>query len=158
MVVQKLVEMVAYAAPRGVSLSLYPHAGYWLDRVETAVRLANRVNHPAVGVTFNLCHWLKVEGSAREVAPVLRLALPRLQFVTVNGADTGDTQAMGWDRLIQPLGEGTYDVAGVMQTLWTLGYVGPVGFQGFGIAGDPRGVLAQSIKAWRAVVALGTKR
>jgi hypothetical protein len=33
-------------------------------------------------VTFNLCHWLKVEGAERDPVPVLRAALPRLMFVT----------------------------------------------------------------------------
>ena len=147
----KLRDIAAYAAPRGVKTALYPHAGSWLERVEDATRLAEKVNDPAVGVTFNLCHWLKVEGSGRDPAPVLRAALPRLMFVTINGADTGDTKAMGWERLIRPLGEGSYDVGAFLKTLRATGYEGPIGFQGYGIPGDPRAVLAKTMAAWKAM-------
>jgi sugar phosphate isomerase/epimerase len=138
-----------YAQARGVRVALYPHAGFWLERVEEAVALAHLLNHPNVGVMFNLCHWLKMEGPERDPAPVIQQALPRLFFVTVNGADTGDTQKMPWSRLIQPLGSGTYDVAAFLEKLVASGYSGPVGFQGYGIQEDPRTVLAATISAWR---------
>jgi sugar phosphate isomerase/epimerase len=133
----------------GLRVALYPHAGFWLARVDDALRLAARLDRSDVGVTFNLCHWLKVEGAARDLGPVLRAALPRLMFVTISGADTGDTRTMGWDRLIQPLDAGTYDLRGFVRTLRATGYTGPVGFQGYNIKGEPRDILARSIAAWR---------
>ena len=138
------------AKPEGVRIALYPHTAQWLERVEDAIRLADQLNRPEVGVTFNLCHWLKVEGSERDPAPVLRAALPRLMFVTINGADAGDTRAMKWDRLIQPLDAGTYDVRGFVRLLQKLPYTGPVGFQGYGIKAEPRDVLARTMAAWRS--------
>ncbi len=141
-----------YARRGGTTLALYPHTGFWLARVEDALRLAERLDRPDVGVTFNLCHWLKVEGSERDPAPVLRAALPRLKFVTINGADTGDTKTFGWDRLIQPLDRGSYDVPGFVRLLGKVGYTGPVGFQGYGIKEEPRAVLARTMAAWRAIV------
>ena len=57
--------------------------------------------------------------------------MPHLFFVTVNGADQGDTRMMNWDRLIRPLGQGSYEVGGLMRMLKELDYSGPVGFQGF---------------------------
>ena len=148
-VLAKLREIADYAEPRGVKIALYPHTGSWLERVEDAIRLADKMNRASVGVTFNLCHWLKVEGSERDPAPVLRAALPRLMFVTINGADTGDTKAMGWDRLIRPLGQGSYDVGAFLKTLRQTGYAGPIGFQGYGIKEDPALVLKETMAAWR---------
>ncbi len=145
----KLREIADYAEPRGVKIALYPHTATWLERVEDGVRVADKLNRPSVGATFNLCHWLKVEGSERDPAPVLKAARPRLMFVTINGADTGDTKAMGWDRLIQPLGAGTYDVAAFLRTVRSAGYTGPVGFQGYGIKAPPREVLTRTMAAWR---------
>jgi sugar phosphate isomerase/epimerase len=145
----RLREIAAFAEPRGVKIALYPHTGLWIEHVEDAIRVADKLNLPSVGVTFNLCHWLKVEGSERDPAPVLRAALPRLMFVTINGADTGDTQHMGWDHLIQPLDSGTYDVAAFLRSLRAIGYSGPIGFQGFGIKQDPREVLTRTIAAWK---------
>ena len=147
--VSRLRELSAHAAPRGVKIALYPHTGFWLERVEDAIRLAGKVDDPAVGVTFNLCHWLKVEGSQRDPARVLRMAQPRLMFVTINGADTGDTKTMGWERLLRPLGEGSYDVGAFLRSLLATGYDGPVGFQGYGIPGDARTVLKKTMAAWR---------
>lgn len=130
-------------------IALYPHTNLWIEHVEDAIRVADKMNRPDVGATFNLCHWLKVEGGERDPEPVLRAALPRLMFVTINGADAGDTKTMGWDRLIQPLGSGSYDVAAFVQKLRALGYAGPIGFQGFGIKQEPREVLAQTMTAWQ---------
>ena len=144
-----LRELAAFAGPRGVKIALYPHAGSWLECMEDATRLAEKMNDPAVGVTFNLCHWLKVEGSARDPAPVLRAALPRLMFVTINGADTGDTKKMSWDRLIQPLGAGSYDVAAFVRIARQAGYAGPIGFQGYGIKAPPREILTKTMAAWK---------
>ncbi len=154
----KLRELADYARARGVRIALYPHAGSWLERVEDAVRIADKLGRADVGVTFNLCHWLKVEGSERDPLPVLRAARPRLMFITINGADTGDTQKMGWDRLIQPLGRGSYDVAAFLGKARATGYTGPVGFQGFGIREDPREVLTQTMAAWRKLNTNATPR
>ena len=141
------------AKANGIRVALYPHTGFWLARVDDALRVAEKLNRPDIGVTFNLCHWLKVEGADRDPVPVLRAALPRLMFVSISGADTGDTRAMGWDRLIQPLDAGSYDVGAFLRTLRTVGYTGPVGFQGYNIKLEPREALARSIAAWRKFTA-----
>ena len=151
----QLKEIADYAAARGVRVALYPHTGHWFEHFEEALRMADRLRHPSIGVTFNLCHWLKVEGSERHPMPLLRAALPRLMFVTINGADTGDTKAMAWNRLILPLGEGSYDVAAFLRTLRTIGYTGPIGFQGYGIKAPPREVLAKTMDAWKRMQPVG---
>jgi len=148
-VVTQLRAIADFGAAHGVKVALYPHAGFWLARVDDAMRMADRLNRPDLGVTFNLCHWLKVEGAERDPVPVLRAALPRLRFVTISGADTGDTRTMGWERLIQPLDAGTYDLAGFMKQLRAVGYTGPVGFQGYNIKLEPREALARSMVAWK---------
>jgi sugar phosphate isomerase/epimerase len=80
---------------------------------------------------------------------VLKAAMPRLMFVTINGADTGDTKQMGWDRLIQPLDRGSYDVGAFLKKVRAAGYEGPIGFQGFGIKEEPRSVLERTMTAWK---------
>jgi len=147
-VIAQLRALAEVAHANGVRIALYPHTGFWLARVDDALRLANALDRHDVGVTFNLCHWLKVEGAERDPVPVLRVALPRLMFVTISGADTGATRAMGWERLIQPLDAGTYDLADFVRTLRAVGYIGPVGFQGFNIKLEPREALARSMAAW----------
>jgi sugar phosphate isomerase/epimerase len=150
-VVPALKQALVLAKAKRVRISLYPHAGFWADSVETCLRLANAVDDPDLGVTFNLCHWLKVEGSERDPVPVIKAALPRLNFVTINGADTGDTRKLGWDKLIQPLGRGTYDVKAFVANARAAGYRGPFGFQGFGIKMDSKELLKETMAAWKGV-------
>ena len=115
-----------------------------MERVEDAVRVARKVERENVGATFNLCHWLKVDG--KDLQARLEQALPHLSVVTVNGADA---DGAGWDRLIQTLDKGSYDVGGVLTILEGLGYTGPIGLQGYGIGGDVHDNLRRSMDAWR---------
>jgi sugar phosphate isomerase/epimerase len=146
---KSLVEIADYARGAGVKLSLYPHTGFWLSRFSDAARLASRINREDVGITFNLCHWLKVEGDI-DPLPAIAKEVGLLQFVTINGADHGDTKAMGWDKLIRPLDQGTYDTGSLVRRLRDeLKWNGPVGLQSFGIPGDQQENLARSMAAWR---------
>jgi len=150
-VVPQLKQLLAYAKPKGVKVSLYPHAGFWAAQFEVCLRVATKVDDPALGVTFNLCHWLKVEGSERDPSPLLKEALPRLDFITINGADTGDTQKLGWDKLIQPLGRGSYDVGAFVAKARASGYRGPFGFQGYGIKMDSKELLKETMAGWQKI-------
>lgn len=142
-----LREMSDQAKASGAQLLLYPHQGSWIERIEDSVRVADKVNRSNVGVMFNVCHWLRVDKS-RDYRTLLKLALPRLWAVSINGADEFDDQP-GWERYIQPLGKGSFDVAAFLRALRDLGYTGPVGLQCYGIGGDTREHLAQSMEAWR---------
>ncbi|MCW1886389.1 TIM barrel protein [Luteolibacter flavescens] len=147
--VAALREIADHASLAGVKVSLYPHAGHWLEMFSDASRIASVVDRGNVGITFNLCHWLKVEGDVDPLPAISREAA-RLQFVTINGADKGDTKSMGWDRLIQPLGQGTYDTAGFIRRLQDEAkWHGPVGLQAYGVKGDQRENLRRSMSAWR---------
>ena len=81
-----------------------------------------------VGAVFNLCHYLKTAGPSR-LEQELGSAFPHVLLVSINGADDGETQSMGWDRLIQPLDQGSFDVAKVLRVLKAHHYDGPVGLQ-----------------------------
>lgn len=145
--VEILRRMSDLAAGTDAQLLLYPHQGSWIERLEDSIRVAEKVARPNVGVMFNLCHWLRVDPS-RDYRPLLERALPRLWAVSVNGADVRDDKP-GWDRYIQPLGAGSFDVGALLRTLEELGYRGPIGLQCYGIGGDTRDHLAKSMAAWK---------
>lgn len=132
------------AAASGLRVALYPHTNCWLEKVEDAVRVAKKVDRKNVGVTFNLCHWLNA-GKGQDMEQLMRIALPHLFAVTINGADSEG----GWDKLIQPLDQGSFDVRGFLMTLKELGYTGPIGLQGYGIPGDVHENLKRSMAAWK---------
>jgi sugar phosphate isomerase/epimerase len=141
--VQAIREISAYAKDAGLRVALYPHTGFFVQSVEDAVRMARKVDRENVGVTFNLCHWLMVDG--KDLAASLKTARPYLFCVTINGADAGGKT---WKELIQPLGRGTYDVSQLLRLLRKMKYSGPFGLQHYGIGGDARENLEVSMQAW----------
>ncbi len=145
----KVVREVAdLAAGSGLRVVLYPHVGFYVQRVEDALRVAEKVDRKNVGVALNLCHWLKV-GDEPNMAVRLKQALPHLMLVSINGAD----HEGGWDRLIQTLDRGEFDVYNFLLVLKRLGYDGPIGLQCYAIRGDAEENLSRSIGAWKKFVA-----
>jgi sugar phosphate isomerase/epimerase len=145
--VEVVREIAELAREPGAQILLYPHSYMWMERIEDAVRVAEKVDRPNVGVMFNLCHWLRVSKD-RNYKPLLAQAMPRLWAVSICGADEFDEKP-GWARYIQPLGRGSFDMLAFLKALRQLGYTGPVGLQCYGIQGDVRDCLAESMKAWR---------
>ncbi|GAB6164370.1 hypothetical protein JCM19992_03700 [Thermostilla marina] len=150
-IAEALRKLAEQAAAQGVEVAIYPHVGNRLPTIESALAVARAVDHPNLGVCLNLCHYLKQHPPAgiREAA---RQALPLLKMVTINGADTGDTQAMGWDRLIQPLGQGSFDVAGFVRFLkHELNFDGPVYVQLYNVKTPAEELIASTMAAWKAM-------
>ena len=149
--VKTLRELADDAAANGLRIAIYPHIGNWTARFPDATRLAKVVNHKSFGVTFNLCHCLAV-GDGDNIPAILDAAGPLLFTATINGADSGVTGGH-WDKLIQPLGQGTFDVSLVLRKLKQLGFTGPIGFQGYGIKRDAKTILEPTIQAWKKLSA-----
>lgn len=148
----RIVQEIADLDPEtDAEFLLYPHVSNWIERIEDAVRVADKIDRPNVGVMFNLCHWLRVCPD-RDYASRLKQAMPRLMAVSLNGADERDDEP-GWAKYIQPLGRGSFDMAKFLRTLRELGYHGPVGLQCYGIGGDTRDHLQESLAAWRKLAA-----
>jgi sugar phosphate isomerase/epimerase len=141
-------EIERMAQPHGVRIALYPHAKDWLERVEDGLRVLRKLDRPGVGVMFNLCHWMKA-GNEAGLETLLKSAMPHLYAVSINGSDTVAEVKAGTGNWIQPLGSGSYDMAGFLRQLKKLGYAGPVGLQCYGIPGDAQMHLARSMAAWR---------
>ncbi len=145
----ELVQAIADpAAGAGVRVALYPHSGEWLERVEDAIRVVQKVDRPNVGAMFNLCHWLKVDDEDN-LQPLLTSVLPYLFAVSIHGADTATEIHAGTGNWIQPLDSGSFDVSALLDLLRDLGYRGPIGLQCYGIPGDARDHLTRSMAAWR---------
>ena len=136
-------EIADEAAAAGVRVALYPHKGFFVPTAEDALRILQQVDRPNVGVTINLCHEL-MAGNADRIAGIIKTCAPHLFFVSINGADYSG----GWDKLIRPLDEGNFDVAGFLKLLGAAGYAGPIGLQCYNLKGDPEENLKRSINAW----------
>lgn len=148
--VEAIRELADVAHESGLKIALYPHANLYVETLADSVRIAKKVNRRNVGGSFNLCHWLKVDGDI-DYRPALKESLPYLFVVSICGADTGDTKKMGWDKLIQSLDKGSFDNYKLLKYLKDIGYKGPIGLQGYRIKGDPKQNLADSMKAWHKI-------
>lgn len=133
------------AAEAGLDVALYPHHGFHVARIEDAIRLIGKAGRKNAGLVFNLCHWLR-SGDGANLAPRLKEAMPYMKLVSINGA----AHEGGWDRLIQTLDRGEYDVKAFVKAARAAGYRGPVGLQCYNVKGDREENLRKSMAAWRA--------
>lgn len=141
-------QTVELAAGMNIRVALYPHYGFAVARMDQAMELIAKVDHPNLGVMFNLCHFLKSEDPAT-LESVLVKAGDRLFAVSINGADPAGTE---WSALIQPLNAGSFPQESLFRTLRRLNFSGPVGLQCFAVQGDKRENLANSITAWQKIL------
>jgi sugar phosphate isomerase/epimerase len=148
-IVEILRELADYSAPFGVKLCVYPHINMYCETVAHSVKLAKMVDRKNYGASINLCHLLKVEGS-EGIDMKIKEFTPYLFAVNICGADDGDTKQFGWDRLIQPLGQGSFDTYGFVKSLRDNGYLGPFGLQCYNLKGDAVETLTQSMETWES--------
>lgn len=124
----------------GPGVTLYPHAGFWMEKVPDAVRLCASAGRPEVGLQFNLYHWMAADRGA-DLEGMLDAARPHLRGVSINGSGKAPS--------ILPLSEGEYDGLPLVKGLVRIGFAGPVSHQGYGIQGRLRERLAASLAAWK---------
>ena len=145
-ILRKLADM---AQPYGVRVAVYHHVYFWAESIDDGVRLAKKVNRPNFGASFNLCHYLQLEGE-KNLDERMDKVMPYLFFVSICGADGGpEAKGAGWDKLIQTLDLGSFDNYALLKKLIHRGYKGPIGLQCYNIPGSPREKLSRSMKAWQ---------
>ncbi len=139
-----LEKLLSVAESRNVNLLLYPHINCWLERIEDAVRLCQKINHPLLGVVFPGFHWYAVSGqnlqNLEQAAPYLR---------SVNLCGSRKVVGSGPPATIEPLDTGELDNFVVLGFLRQVGYSGMIGIQGYSVGGDVYTKLKRSVKTFR---------
>ncbi|MGF1582568.1 MAG: sugar phosphate isomerase/epimerase family protein [Gemmataceae bacterium] len=136
------------AAKMKIRVAIYPHHGFAVATMPQAMALIKKVDHPNLGVMFNLCHFLRNE-KAENLEKVLKKAGSRLFAVSTCGADL---DGKGWSELIQTLDRGSFPQRRLFAALKKLNYQGPVGLQCYAIRGDKRTNLQKSMAAWKKIL------
>lgn len=151
-ILQKIADM---ANEYGIKVMIYPHVNFWVDNVEDAVRVAQKVNRRNLGITFNLCHFLADQGMNANSAfiPLVERAMPYVFAISLNGADQPTQTIMQssnrWNHFIQPLGQGNYNTLEYLNTFIERGFKGPVGLQCYNIKEEKSEHLKHSMAAWK---------
>ncbi|MFN5677534.1 MAG: sugar phosphate isomerase/epimerase family protein [Roseiflexaceae bacterium] len=144
-----VAQICAIATTHGHQVVLYPHIHFWLERVEDAVRICQRVNHPRLGIAFNAFHWYAIGG--RDIRATITLIQPYLSAVTI----CGTRMLPAGHRLpasIELIDEGELDLFHLLCELKRVGYAHPIGLQGFGIGGDVYNNLRRSRIAFNELI------
>ncbi|HBN76529.1 MAG TPA: hypothetical protein DD473_12065 [Planctomycetaceae bacterium] len=147
-VIESIRQTAEMAAQLNIRVAVYPHHGNAVATMPQAIDLVEKVNHPNLGIMFNLCHFLKNE-KAENLESVLGKAAPYLFSVSTCGANL---DGKNWDTLIQTLDKGTFPQKRLFAALKKLNFTGPVGLQCFAVKGDKRTNLKNSIDAWKTIL------
>lgn len=140
-------ETAQTAASMNIRVALYPHYGFAVATLPQAMELIEQVNHPNLGVMFNLCHFLRGE-DPQNLERILTRADDRLFAVSICGADTN---GKSWKELIQTLDQGTFPQKRLLNHLKSISFDGPITLQCYGIDGDKRLNLERSMDAWKTL-------
>ena len=148
--VQQLQELLEVAESRGLTLCLYPHVFFWLERLDDALRLCRKVDHPNLGLVFCGYHWYAVDGKNLEGG--LEQAAPFLKSANLCGCTMRDNPAPGTPpATVELLHEGALDNFYLLAMLKRVGYDGMVGLQGAHIGGDVYSKLERSLRTFRSM-------
>ncbi len=143
---KKLREINSYSIERGVEVILYPHSSTYYESVEEALPMVDRINSPNLQTAVHLYHEIRA-GNGHRMHEVIRNASGKLGAVTLAGADSVADYSSPLARdtsTIKPLGRGTFDVKGFVETLNQVEYQGVIGVMNFSIKEDPTIYLPRS--------------
>jgi sugar phosphate isomerase/epimerase len=158
LVIQHLRQLSDWAKAADLQVALYPHVGFYVERAEHALRLAQQIDRPNVGLTFNLCHWLATTPKAErgDWKGLLTKLKPHLKMMTISGANDVDAAGMDngptgiWNQYILPLGTGSFDTFELVRfAVQDLNFRGPIGVQCYAMKGDKPTNLRNTIAVWQ---------
>jgi sugar phosphate isomerase/epimerase len=139
---EQLEEVVAARAASAAPVSLYPHVDHWLETHEDAQRLLSRLPTMGLRTNVNGYHWY---ATGRRDPSTL---LPKLASDVALTNLCGSRYLRREDRYtLEPLDAGELDNFALLGVLRRHGFDGPVGIQGFAVAGDAYAHLRRSLHA-----------
>ena len=147
-IITSIRQTAEMAAGLNIKVALYPHHGNAVATMPEALDLIAQVNHPNLGVMFNLCHYLKNEKAA-DLETILEKSRPHLFSVSTCGADI---DGKDWGALIQTLDKGTFPQQRLLTALKKMDYKGPVTLQCYALKGDKATNLKTSINTWNTLL------
>ncbi len=140
-----LERLLKIADRRGITIALYPHLTFWLEKSDDELRLISALPHPKLRLNFCGMHWFSVDNCP--VYPLLERLHPHLHGVNLNGSRKPNPA--GLPATIEPIDEGEMDNFAIVRKLHQLGFDGWYGFQGYSAGNDVYAKLRRSLAAFR---------
>jgi sugar phosphate isomerase/epimerase len=147
--VSKLRDIADTAAKHELRVAIYPHDNTFVSTGEYALRLAKLVDRDNLGMSINVCHELKA-GNGDKLQELVKDSIDSLFLVSINGADQviDPNREKNWQKLIQPVGEGDFNLVPFLKQLRDSNYRGPIGVQCYQIKGEIEPILRISRDGW----------
>jgi sugar phosphate isomerase/epimerase len=131
-------QILDYAVSKNVKVVLYPHVSNMMDTVTDTYAMANKINHPNLGIAFNLTHELNA-GQGNLISQNFTNVKDRVMAVTISGSKNGEH--------VQSLDNSSYDLSAYIRQIKASGFDGPVGFLNHRLT-NPEEYLKNSIDTW----------
>ncbi|NVJ59386.1 MAG: metallophosphoesterase [Gammaproteobacteria bacterium] len=132
-------QILDYATSKNVKLVLYPHENNMMETATEVYQLAEKINHPNLGIAFNLTHELNA-GKGGQLSESINQVKDRIVAMTVSGANNNTN--------ILSLDESRYDLKPYLRLIKSSGFSGPIGFLNFKLS-NPADYLDRSFEEWQ---------
>lgn len=141
-----LERLLPLAKEAGVTLCLYPHMRFWMERVEDTARLCRRFDDANLRAVFCGFHWYAVDG--KELRKRLADVGQSLSHANICGCGPGRHE--GPPKTILPLDDGDLDNFAMLGELRKhLDQGAWVGLQGYSVGGDVWTKIRRSTATFR---------
>ena len=133
-------ELTREAAAKSVDIVIYPHDRHFILSAEGSLKIIRQVEADNLYTTLHLNHELR-KGNGARLEAVVRNVMPYVKLASLSGANELGLYNQGsrdWSDVVQALTQTKFDVHIFYKLLQRYEYRGPVGYNNFGIAGDPR--------------------
>jgi sugar phosphate isomerase/epimerase len=149
----RLLQIISvWSKKSGLQVAIYPHLGFYVERTDHALQLAQKINRKNVGLSFNLCHWLATTNLTErtDLKSHLKEINPYLKMITISGANDIISQKKSvFDDYILPLGTGSFDTYDLLKYMVkTIKYKNPIGVQCYNIKGNKPQLIKNTMSVW----------
>ncbi|WP_407267825.1 sugar phosphate isomerase/epimerase family protein [Radiobacillus sp. PE A8.2] len=145
--IKALRRLLEVAEKHSTIISLYSHIQCWMETVNDTIRLCQKIDHPLLKISFSSYHWTITDG--KSLIPTIEKIKPHLSLVNICGIRVTKDDFRGYREAV--LDEGEIDPYPIYDAVRSAGFNGPIGVQGFGIAGDIYPKLERSLKLLKSM-------
>ncbi len=154
-VLNHLKPVAELAKANGTDITIFLHAGYYIEAIEEAVRIIQKLNMDNVKIMYNLPHGLMVNEKRKTnfnqtEIPLLKEHIGLVSSISLVGADSSGAANLPKDgEFKKVLGEGNFNVLGFIEKLLEWGYKDEFAIKCWDENGEKKKILVDDMNLWR---------